>query len=94
LAPALLRLTLIILPALQVLLLISHPDKGGIPIIFPMSRLTCTSLLRYTAGALLLTPGCTITPATTGRHCSLSGRHILALLAADILVSLAGTLLN
>jgi hypothetical protein len=60
-----------------------------------MSRLTCNLLLRCTSGALLLTPGCTITPATTGRACSLPGRHILAgFLAADILVSLAGTLLN
>jgi hypothetical protein len=77
------------------LLLISRPGQGGIPIIFPMSRLTCTLLLRRTSGALLLTPGCTITLATTGRNCSLPCRHILAsLLAADILVSLAGTLLN
>jgi hypothetical protein len=91
----LLRLTLLILLALLVLLLISCPDKGGIPIIFPMSRLTCTLLLRCTSGALLLTPGCTITLATTGRACSWPGRHILTgLLAADILVSLAGTLLN
>ena len=52
-------------------------------------------LLRRTSGTLLLTPSCTITPATTGRACSLPGRHILAgLLAADIFVSLAGTLLN
>jgi hypothetical protein len=93
----LLRLVLLVLLALLILLLllISRPGKGGIPIIFPMSRLTCTLLLRRTSGALLLTPGCTITPATTGRACSLPGRHILAgLLAADILVSLAGTLLN
>jgi hypothetical protein len=60
-----------------------------------MSRLTCALLLRRTSGALLLTPGCTITLATTGRACSLPGPHILTgLLAADILVSLAGTLLN
>jgi hypothetical protein len=93
----LLRLVLLILLALLILLLllISRPSKGGIPIIFPMSRLTCTLLLRRTSGALLLTPGYTITPATTGRACSLPGRHILAgLLAADILVSLASTLLN
>jgi hypothetical protein len=93
----LLRLVLLDLLALLILLLllISHPGKGGIPIIFPMSRLTCALLLRRTFGALLLTPGCTITPATTGRACSLPGRHILVgLLAADILVSLAGTLLN
>jgi hypothetical protein len=80
---------------LLILLLISRPGKGGIPIIFPMSRLTYTLLLRCTSGALLLTPGCTVTPATTGRACSLLGRHILAgLLAADMLVSLSGTLLN
>jgi hypothetical protein len=91
----LLRLILLTLPALLVLLLISRPGKGGIPIIFPISRLTRTLLLCCTSGALLLTPSCTITPATTGRHSSLPGRHILAsLLAADIFASLAGTLLN
>jgi hypothetical protein len=92
----LLRLALLILLALLiVLLLISCPGKGGIPIIFPMSRLTCTLLLRRTSSALLLTPSYTITPATTGHACSLPSRHILAgLLAANILVSLAGTLLN
>jgi hypothetical protein len=93
----LLRLALLVLLALLILLLllISRPGKGKIPIIFPMSRLTCTLLLCRTSGALLLTPGCTITPATTGQNCSLPCRHILAsLLATDILVSLAGTLLN
>jgi hypothetical protein len=93
----LLQLALLVLLALLILLLllISHPGKGGIPIIFPMSRLTCSLLLRRTSGALLLMPGCTITPATTGRACSLPGRHTLAgLLAADILVSLVGALLN
>jgi hypothetical protein len=91
----LLLLLLLRLVLLVLLLLISCPGKGGIPIIFPMSWLTCAWLLRRTSGALLLTPGCTITPATTGRACSLPGWHILAgLLAADILVSLAGTLLN
>jgi hypothetical protein len=93
----LLQLILLVLLALLILLLllISRPGKGRIPIIFPMSRLTCALLLRCTSGAWLLTPGCTITLATTGRACSLPGRHILAgLLAADILVSLAGTLLN
>jgi hypothetical protein len=90
----LLRLVLLILLALLILL-ISHPSKGGIPIIFPMSQLTCGLLLRHTSGALLLTPGYTITPATTGRARSLLSRHILAsLLVADILVSLADTLLN
>jgi hypothetical protein len=91
----LLRLILLILLALLILLLISRPGKGGIPIIFPMSRLTRALLLRRMSGALLLTPGCTVTLATTGRTCSLSGQHILtSLLVADILVSLAGTLLG
>jgi hypothetical protein len=89
------RLILLILPALLVLLLISRPDKGGIAIVFPMSRLPWTLMLRCSSGALLLMPGCTVTPATTGRRCSLPGRHILAcLLAADTFVSLAGTLLK
>jgi hypothetical protein len=92
----LLRLELLILLALLILqLLISRPRKGGISIIFTMSRLTRALLLPRISGALRLTPGSTVTPATTGRTCSLPGRHILAgLLAADILVSLAGTLLN
>jgi hypothetical protein len=88
-------LMLLTMPILLVLLLISRPGKGRIPIIIPMSRLTCTLLLRCTSGALLLTPDRTVTPASTGRTCPLPGRHILTgLLAADILVSLAGTLLN
>jgi hypothetical protein len=93
----LLQLTLLVLLALLILLLllISRPGEGGIPIIFPMSRLTYSLLLRRTSGALLLTPGCTITPATTGRAHSLPGRHILAsMLVADILVGLAGILLD
>jgi hypothetical protein len=91
----LLRLVPLILLALLILLLISCPGKGGIPIIFPMSQLTCALLLHRTSGALLLTPGSTVTPATTGRACSLPSRHILAdILATDILVSLADTLLN
>jgi hypothetical protein len=89
----LIQLALLVLPLL--LLLISRPRRGGISIIFPTSWLTCALLLRRTSGALLLLPGSTVTPATTGRACSLPGRHILAgLLAADILVSFAGTLLN
>jgi hypothetical protein len=77
------------------LLLISRPGKGGVTIILSMSRMTCTLLLRRTSGALLLTPGYTVTPATTGRDCPLPGRHILASTpAADIFVSLAGILLN
>jgi hypothetical protein len=93
----LLRLVLLILLALLILLLllISRPRKGEIPIIFTMSRLTRALLLHRMSGALLLTPGCTVTPATTGRASSLPGRHILAgLLAADILVSLASIFLN
>jgi hypothetical protein len=94
------RLTLLILLALRILLallllLISCPCQGGISIIFTVSRLTRTLLLHRMSGALLLTPGCTVTPAPTGRSCSLPDRHILTgLLAADILVSLAGTLLH
>jgi hypothetical protein len=91
----LLRLILLTLPALLMLLLISRPGKGGIPIILPMSQMTYTLLLCCTSGAPLLTPGCTVTPATTGRDCPLPDRHILAsTLAADIFVSLAGTLLS
>jgi hypothetical protein len=91
----LLWLILLTMPALLMLLLISRPDKGRIPIILSMSRMTCTLLLRCTSGALLLTPGRTVTPATSGRSCSLPGWHILAsTLAADIFVSLAGTLLS
>jgi hypothetical protein len=95
----LLWLVLLILLALLVLLLlrvlISRPRKGGISIIFPMSWLTCALLLHHISGALLLTPGSTVTPATTGRACSLPDRHIMAgILVANILVSLAGILLN
>jgi hypothetical protein len=95
----LLRLVLLTLLALLVLLLllllISHPRKGEISIIFPMSWLTCALLLRRTSGALLLSPGSTVTPATTGRACSLPSQHILAgILVANIIVSLAGTLLH
>jgi hypothetical protein len=76
-------------------LLISRPRKGGISIIFSMSRLTCALLLHRISGALLLTPGNTVTLATTGRACSLPNRHILAdILVADILVSFVGILLN
>jgi hypothetical protein len=91
----LLRLTLLILLALLVLLLISRPRQGGISIILTVSRLTRTLLLHRMSGALLLTLGCAVTPAPTGRSCSLPGRHILTgFLATDILVSLAGTLLH
>jgi hypothetical protein len=93
----LLWLVLLILLALLVLLLllISRPRKGGISIIFPMSRLTSSLLLHRIPDALLLTPGSTVTPATTGRARSLPGRHILTnILVANILVSFAGILLN
>jgi hypothetical protein len=64
----LLRLVLLILLALLVLLLllISRPRKGGISIIFLISRLTSALLLHRMSGALLLTPGSTVTSATTG----------------------------
>jgi hypothetical protein len=95
----LLWLVLLILLALVVLLLllllISRSREGGISIIFSMSRLTCALLLHRISGALLLTPGSTVTPATTGQACSLPGRHILAgILVANILVNFAGILLN
>jgi hypothetical protein len=52
-------------------------------------------LLHHIPGALLLTPGGTVILATTGRACSLPGRNILAgTLVANILVTLAGILLN
>jgi hypothetical protein len=90
-----LHILLVFLVLLLVRLLISCPRKGGISIIFPMSRLPTSLLLHHIPGALLLTPGGTGTPATTGRTCSLPGRNILAgILVADILVSLAGILLN
>jgi hypothetical protein len=76
---------------LLLLLLISRPRKGGISIIFSMPWLTCALLLHRTSGALLLTLGSTVTPATTGRSCLLPGQHILV---ADIFVSFAGILLN
>jgi hypothetical protein len=86
---------LLILLALLVLLLISHPGKGGVSIIFTVSRLTRALLLHLASGALLLMPGCTVTLAPTGRSCSLPGRHILTgILAADIPVSMAGTSLH
>jgi hypothetical protein len=90
-----LHILLVLLVLLLLLLLISRPRKGGISIIFPMYRLACALLLHRISGALLLTPGSTIIPATTGRACSLPGRHILAgTLVADILVTLAGIPLN
>jgi hypothetical protein len=80
---------------LLLLLLISRPRKGGIFIVITMSRLTGTLLLRRIPGALLLTPGSSITPATTGQTCPSPGRHILASMhVADILVALADILLN
>jgi hypothetical protein len=86
---------LALLVLLLLLLLISHPRKGGISIVLTMSRLTGALLLHRISGALLLTPGSAITPATTGRACFLPGRHILTgMLVADILVGLAGILLD
>jgi hypothetical protein len=86
---------LVLLVLLLLRLLISRPRKGGILIIFPVSRLTYTLLLHRISDALLLTPGSTVIPAATGRACSFLGRHILAgTLVADILVALAGIPLN
>jgi hypothetical protein len=94
----LLRLVLHILLVLLVLLLrllISRPRKGGISIIFPMSRLASSLLLHRISGALLLTPGSTVIPATTGRARSLPGRNILAgTFVANIPVTLTGICLN
>jgi hypothetical protein len=82
---------LVLLVLLLLRLLISRPRKGGIPIIFLMSQLACALLLHRISGALLLTPGSTVIPATTGQACSLPGRHILVgTFVADILVTLAG----
>jgi hypothetical protein len=86
---------LALLVLLLLLLLISRPRKGRISIIFLMSRLTCTLLLRRTSGALLLSLGSTVSPATTSRACSLPGRYILAsFLVANILVSLVSAFLH
>jgi hypothetical protein len=86
---------LVLLVLLLLRLLISHPRKGGISIIFPMSRLASSLLLHHIPGALLLTPGSTVIPTTAGRACSLPGQHILAgTLVADILVTWAGIPLN
>jgi hypothetical protein len=89
-------LVLLILLILQLLrLLISHPRKGGIPIIFPMSRLTSSLMLHHISGALLLTPGHVFISATTSRACSLPGQRILVgILVADISVTLTGILLH
>jgi hypothetical protein len=70
-------------------LLISRPRKGGIPTIFPMSRLTSSLMLHHISGTLLLTPGHIVISATTSRACSLTGRRILVgTLVADIPVTL------
>jgi hypothetical protein len=80
----------ILLLLLLLRLLISHPRKGGIPIIFLMSRLTSSLMLHNIPGALLLMPGYVVIPATTNRACSLPGRRILASTPiADIPVTLA-----
>jgi hypothetical protein len=86
---------LVLLVLLLLRLLISRPPKGGISIIFSMSRLARPLLLHSISGALLLTLGSTVIPATSSRACSLPGRHILAgTLVADIFVTLAGIPLN
>jgi hypothetical protein len=86
---------LLALLVLLLLLFISRARKGGISIVLSMSWLTGALLLHRISGALLLTPGSTVTLATTGRACSLPGRHILAgMLVADILVALTGILLD
>jgi hypothetical protein len=90
-----LHILLVLLVLLLLRLLISHPRKGGISIIFPMSRLASSLMLHRVSGALPLTPGSTVIPATTGRACSLPGRNILAdTLVADIPVTLTGIPLN
>jgi hypothetical protein len=61
---------LVLLVLLLLRLLISRPRKGGISIIFPMSRLASSLLLHHIFGALLLTPGSTVIPASSGRACS------------------------
>jgi hypothetical protein len=90
-----LLILLILLVLLLLRLLISRPHKGRIPIIFSMSRLTSSLMLHDISGALLLTPGHVVIPATTSRACSLPGQRILAgTLVADILVTLTGLLLH
>jgi hypothetical protein len=86
-----LHILLVLLVLLPLRLLISRPSKGGISIIFPMSRLASSLLLHRISGALLLMPRHVIIPATTGRVCSLLGRSILAgTLVVDIPVTLTG----
>jgi hypothetical protein len=83
-----LLILLILLVVMLLRLLISRPRKGGIPIIFPMSRLTSSLMMHHISGALLLMPGYVVIPASTSRACSLPGRRILAgTLVADILVT-------
>jgi hypothetical protein len=90
-----LLILLILLVLLLLRLLISRPRKGGIPIILSMSRLTSSLMLHHISGALLLTPGHVVIPATTSRACTLPGRRILVgTLVADIPVSFAGILLH
>jgi hypothetical protein len=90
-----LHILLVLLVLLLLRLLISRPGKGRISIIFPMSRLASSLLLHRISGALLLTSGNTVIPATTGRACSMPGRNILAdTFVADIPVTLTGIPLN
>jgi hypothetical protein len=90
-----LLILLILLVLLLLRLLISRPRKGGILIIFPMSRLTSSLMLHHVSGALLLMPGYVVIPATTSRACSLPDWRILAsTLVANILVTLTSFLLH
>jgi hypothetical protein len=93
-----LLILLFLLVLLLLRLLISRPRKGGISIIFSMSRLTSSLTLHRVSGTLLLLmldlrriTGNVIIPATTSRGCSLPGRIVLAgTLVADISVTLTG----
>jgi hypothetical protein len=90
-----LHILLVLLVLLLLRLLISCPRKGEISIIFLMSRLASSLLLHRISGALLLTPGSTVIPASSGRACSLPGRNILAnTFVADIPVTLIDIPLN
>jgi hypothetical protein len=93
------RLVLLVLLVLLILLLlrllISRPHKGGIPIIFPMSRLPSSLMLHHISDTLLLMPGYVVISATTSRACSLPGRRILtSTLVADISVTFTGISLS
>jgi hypothetical protein len=90
-----LHILLVLLLLLLLRLLISRPRKGRISIIFPMSRLASSLMLHCISGALLLTPGSTVIPATTDQACSLPGRNIMTdTFVADISITLTGIPLN